>query len=63
LDASKILRMDLSSQALYSASDYWADNPSTSAREKLAKAEEFKTLVKELHRQGIEVILDVAVPS
>ena len=36
LDASKMLRMEASSRALNSASDCWADSPSTSAREKLA---------------------------
>src|SRR2546425_8771361 len=36
LDATKMLSMDASSRALYSASDCWADSPSTSAREKLA---------------------------
>jgi hypothetical protein len=36
IDASKMLWIVASSTALYSASDCWTDNPSTSAREKLA---------------------------
>src|SRR5438309_781612 len=36
LDASKMRWMDVSSTALYSSSDWRADNPSSSAREKLA---------------------------
>src|SRR5262249_30289267 len=36
VEASKMLWMASSSRALYSLSDCWAVNPSTSAREKLA---------------------------